>query len=74
MSLRLRLTILYSALTGGILLVFGILLYALVDVMLLSQTDESLYQTFSALRGNIHLTGIGRLDIANLADYLSGLK
>ena len=45
MSLRLRLTILYSALTGGILLIFGVLLYTLVNVLLVSQIDTTLDQT-----------------------------
>ncbi len=34
MSLRLRLTILYSALTGGILLLFGVLVFSLVNLLL----------------------------------------
>ncbi len=45
MSLRLRLTILYSAITGGILLIFGILLYSLVNILLVSQVDSTLSQT-----------------------------
>jgi len=45
MSLRLRLTILYSALTGGILLIFGILLYSLVNILLVTQVDTTLFQT-----------------------------
>jgi two-component system OmpR family sensor kinase len=49
MSLRLRLTILYSAVTGGILLVFGVLLYILVDVLLISQVDTTLSQTAGTL-------------------------
>jgi signal transduction histidine kinase len=44
MSLRLRLTILYSALTGGILLVFGVLIFFLVNVLLVTQIDDSLVQ------------------------------
>jgi heavy metal sensor kinase len=49
MSLRLRLTILYSALTGGILLIFGILLYSLVNILLLTQVDTTLFQTANDL-------------------------
>jgi two-component system OmpR family sensor kinase len=45
MSLRLRLTILYSAITGGILLIFGILLYSLVNILLVAQVDSTLSQT-----------------------------
>ena len=49
MSLRLRLTILYSALTGGILLIFGILLYSLVNILLVTQVDTTLNQTANDL-------------------------
>jgi two-component system OmpR family sensor kinase len=45
MSLRLRLTILYSAITGGILLIFGLLLYTLVNILLVTQVDTTLFQT-----------------------------
>jgi two-component system, OmpR family, sensor kinase len=49
MSLRLRLTALYSALTGGILLFFGILLYSMVNLLLVSQVDTTLFQTANDL-------------------------
>ena len=49
MSLRLRLTILYSALTGGILLIFGVLVYFLVNVLLVTQIDDTIIQTYSDL-------------------------
>jgi len=49
MSLRFRLTILYSALTGGILLVFGILLYSMVNILLVTQVDTTLFQTANDL-------------------------
>ena len=42
MLLRLRLTLLYSLLMGGILLVFGAVAFSLVDVVLLSQVDDKL--------------------------------
>jgi two-component system OmpR family sensor kinase len=49
MSLRLRLTILYSAITGGILLIFGVLLYSLVNILLVAQVDSTLTQTSTDL-------------------------
>ena len=49
MSLRLRLTILYSALTGGILLIFGVLVYFLVNVLLVTQIDNTIIQTYTDL-------------------------
>ena len=42
MSLRLRLTLLYSAFMGGILVVFGLTVYALVNIILLNQVDTQL--------------------------------
>ncbi len=42
MSLRLRLTLLYSLLMGGILLIFGAAAYLLVNNVLLSQVDDRL--------------------------------
>jgi len=45
MSLRLRLTFLYSLLMGGVLLVFGAAAFSLVDTVLLSQVDDKLTVT-----------------------------
>src|SRR5512140_3125208 len=42
MSLRLRLTLLYSTLVGVILLVFGSAVFLLVNILLLNQIDETL--------------------------------
>lgn len=42
MLLRLRLTLLYSLLMGGVLLVFGAVAFSLVDTVLLSQVDDQL--------------------------------
>jgi signal transduction histidine kinase len=42
MSLRLRLTLLYSTYIGGILLIFGTAVYLLVNVLLLKQVDDML--------------------------------
>jgi two-component system OmpR family sensor kinase len=44
-SLRLRLTLLYSTLVGGILLVFGTAVYILISVILLNQVDNVLAAT-----------------------------
>jgi len=45
MSLRLRLTLLYSLLMGAVLLIFGAVTYLLVNNVLLSQVDERLEMT-----------------------------
>jgi two-component system OmpR family sensor kinase len=44
-SLRLRLTLLYSTLVGGILLVFGSAVYILISIILLNQVDNMLAAT-----------------------------
>jgi two-component system OmpR family sensor kinase len=44
-SLRLRLTLLYSTLVGGILLVFGAAVYILISIILLDQVDNTLAKT-----------------------------
>ena len=68
MSLRLRLTILYSALTGGILLVFGVLIYFLVNVLLVTQIDDTLIQASADLLKDWHVDARGEIDQGSLPD------
>src|SRR5512140_75239 len=49
MSLRLRLTILYSAITAGILLIFGLLAFLLVSMRMTRQVDQSLANAYAEL-------------------------
>ncbi len=53
MSLRLRLTLLYSTLLGGTLLLFGALVYGLVSLVLISQVDNTLTQQAEVLAGGL---------------------
>ncbi|HSM70691.1 MAG TPA: HAMP domain-containing sensor histidine kinase, partial [Anaerolineales bacterium] len=58
MLLRLRLTLLYSILMGGVLLVFGAAAFSLVDIVLISQVDDTLELTadeFIAISSVNHL-------------------
>ena len=58
MSLTQRLTLLYSILLGGILLIFGAGVFLLVNTVLLSQVDDRLAATadeFIALSGSTSL-------------------
>ncbi len=55
MSLRARLTLLYSMSLGGILLIFGVLIYFSVSALLLNQVDHSLRQ---AAQGMIRVAKI----------------
>ncbi len=66
MSLRLRLTILYSALTGGILLMFGALVYVLVNVLLTSQVDATLQQTANDVIRGIRVDSVGQLNLVTI--------
>lgn len=63
MSLRVRLTLLYSSLVGGILLVFGFVIYQLVSLNLVEQIDDLLAQTANDLVVNTHLSAGGELNL-----------
>ncbi|HZD56105.1 MAG TPA: HAMP domain-containing sensor histidine kinase [Anaerolineales bacterium] len=54
MSLRARLTLLYTTLLGGILLAFGLAVYGLVSVILVDQIDANLIQTFYTILRDIN--------------------
>ncbi|MBN2388761.1 MAG: HAMP domain-containing protein [Anaerolineales bacterium] len=66
MSLRVRLTILYSALTGGILLLFGVLIYVLVSMLLINQVEDNLLQTFNDIIENTRVDSVGDLNVVTL--------
>ena len=68
MSLRLRLTILYSALTGGILLIFGVLVFFLVNVLLVTQIDDTVIQTYQDLLKDWRVGTNGTITQGVLAD------
>jgi heavy metal sensor kinase len=75
MSLRLRLTLLYTTLLGGVLLIFGALVYGLVSVILLDQTDTMLSQSAERLMAQLRINASGQFDPLNptgqqLADNL----
>lgn len=75
MSLRLRLTLLYTTFMGGILLIFGAVVYLLVNVILLNQVDSMLegvavdimkVSTVDSL-GELNLIGLPPLDMTSNA-------
>jgi two-component system, OmpR family, sensor kinase len=68
MSLRLRLTILYSAMTGGILLIFGVLVYFLLNVMLVSQVDGTLLQANAELIKDLRISSNGTITPGYMTD------
>jgi len=69
MSLRARLTILYSSLVGGILLLFGVVVYQLVSINLINQIDELLVQTAVDLVDSAEFNAIGGLDMASEPEF-----
>ncbi len=66
MSLRLRLTLLYSTLVGGILLVFGIVVYILISVILLNQVDNTLAATVQDIINVTRVNSQGEVSAVNL--------
>ena len=66
MSLRLRLTLLYSTLVGGILLVFGIAVYILISVILLNQVDNTLAATVQEIINVTRVNAQGEVSAVNL--------
>jgi len=69
MSLRLRLTLLYTSLLGGVLLIFGSLVYSLVDVLLLDQVDSSLTLAANELTDRLRVNAAYRFDSRSLSDF-----
>lgn len=63
MPLRLRLTLLYSTLLGGTLLLFGALVYGLVSLVLIGQLDSTLTQQVDILT-----SGLLRVNASNQFD------
>ena len=66
MSLRARLTLLYTTLLAVILFIFGTSIYGLVSYLLVNQIDESLIQTFGVIRENTKVEAIGNRDVITL--------
>jgi signal transduction histidine kinase len=68
MSLRFRLTLLYTSLVGGILLLFGIVVHELVSVILINQIDDVLAQTANEIIAGTQTTSMGELDVLPTQD------
>ncbi len=66
MSLRLRLTLLYSTLVGGILLIFGAAVYVLISVILLNQVDNTLAATVQDIINVTRVSSQGEVSAVNL--------
>ncbi|MCL4530835.1 MAG: HAMP domain-containing histidine kinase [Chloroflexi bacterium] len=66
MSLRLRLTLLYSTLMGGILIIFGAAVYILISLILLNQVDDALAETVQEILQVTRVNSIGQVNDLNL--------
>ena len=66
MTLRARLTLLNSTLLGGVLLLFGLLVYVLVSALLLDQVDRTLNQTVQDILANSRVDAVGELNLVTL--------
>ncbi len=62
MSLRLRLTLLYSTIVAGILLVFGAMVYILINIFLLNQVDDMLFRVYQDVVLVTHIDPMGEID------------
>lgn len=69
MSLRLRLTLLYSTLLGAVLLFFGVLVYSLVSVINLNQIDQNLSSYSSQLIGLLKVSSSGQFDPRSVSTF-----
>lgn len=66
MSLRLRLTLLYSTFMGGILLIVGAAVYVLVNVILLNQVDSMLADVVRDIAHVAKVNSAGQLSLLSL--------
>jgi len=70
MPLRLRLTLLYTSLLGGTLLLFGSLVYGLVSLVLVGQLDNTLSQQADLLTsGLLRVNASNQFDPRILTEY-----
>jgi len=66
MTLRLRLTLLYSTLMGGILLTFGAAVYIIISVLLLNQADITLAATARNIMQVTRVNSVAEIDVISL--------
>jgi len=69
MSLRLRLTLLYTSILGGVLLVFGVLVYTLITVTLLDSIDSRLETASQQIVDRLRINSTDQFDPRSVAGY-----
>ncbi len=63
MSLRLRLTLIYTGLLSGVVLLLSIVIYSMVSVVMVNQVDQRLEAASEHIMEALRADGIGGLDI-----------
>lgn len=66
MSLRARLTFLYTSLLGGILLIFGVAVYLIINFLLIAQVDLALRQGFEEIRAEMIVESVVDMEVISL--------
>jgi signal transduction histidine kinase len=66
MALRGRLTLLYTSLLGGILLLFGLAVYGAVSFTITAQVEETLRQTVHNILASSRASAVGELNVITL--------
>jgi two-component system, OmpR family, sensor kinase len=69
MSLRVRLTLLYTTLLGGVLLIFGVLVYGLVSVILMDQIDSTLTIEANRFIGMLRVNSANQFDPRSIINF-----
>ena len=72
MTLRVRLTLLFSSLLGGTLLLFGALVYTFVNVVLLERIDDMITVQADAIMSSVKVNADGLFDVQALREYQPG--
>lgn len=70
MSLRSRLTLLYSTVLGGVFTLVGALVYALVSVFLLNQVNNTLIISAEELIAQLQINASNQFDVRSITQYL----
>jgi two-component system OmpR family sensor kinase len=70
MTLRLRLTLLYTSLMGGTLLLFGALVYGLINLVLVNQIDFLLMKQAASIITVLRVNSAGQFDPQILESYV----
>ncbi len=69
MSLRVRLTLLYVSIVGGILILFSAVIYGLVTLTLLAEVDDTLERTWEDVQRIARVSASGRLEFVTSISF-----